>query len=135
MGSRRHGGARGGRHRARELAAIRALVPGLAFLVPGVGAQGGALAPVLAEGPATSRPAGGRSGGGLLVNVSRGIARAASDAPSGGRRDDPMERLERAAAAWAAQPRCATLTPSKPPEWHRSRHEVDTGHAVQHRTR
>ena len=42
-----------------EMAAIRALVPGLAFLVPGVGAQGGEVAPVLAHGPATAG-AGGR---------------------------------------------------------------------------
>ncbi|HEY6569919.1 MAG TPA: orotidine-5'-phosphate decarboxylase, partial [Candidatus Limnocylindrales bacterium] len=50
-----------------ELAAIRELAPGLAFLVPGVGAQGGEVAPVLAAGPATARPGGGRPGGGLLV--------------------------------------------------------------------
>ncbi len=87
----------------RELAAIRALVPGLAFLVPGVGAQGGALAPVLAEGPATAQPAGARPGGGLLVNVSRGIAGAAIDGPSGSRRDDPLERLREAAAAWGTR--------------------------------
>jgi orotidine-5'-phosphate decarboxylase len=81
-----------------ELAAIRALVPGLAFLVPGVGAQGGEIAPVLADGPATSAPAGGRPGGGLLVNVSRGIARAAVEPGT----RDPGERLAEAAAAWAA---------------------------------
>ena len=37
-----------------ELAAIRAIAPGLAFLVPGVGAQGGEVEPVLADGPATA---------------------------------------------------------------------------------
>ncbi len=62
-----------------ELAEIRSLVPGLAFLVPGVGAQGGEIAPVLASGPATAPPAGAGMGGGLLVNVSRGIARAATE--------------------------------------------------------
>ncbi|OGO55575.1 MAG: orotidine 5'-phosphate decarboxylase, partial [Chloroflexi bacterium RBG_16_72_14] len=62
-----------------ELAAVRAIAPGLAFLVPGVGAQGGEIGPVLAAGPATAPPAGGRAGGGLLVNVSRGIARAVTD--------------------------------------------------------
>ncbi len=67
-----------------ELAAIRAIAPGLAFLVPGVGAQGGEVEPVLASGPATAAPAGGRPGGGLLVNISRGIASAASAAPGGG---------------------------------------------------
>ncbi len=84
-----------------ELAAIRALVPGLAFLVPGVGAQGGEAAPVLASGPATAAPAGAGTGGGLLVNVSRGIARAALDAPAAGAPGDPGERLAAAAAAWA----------------------------------
>ncbi|HEX5829103.1 MAG TPA: orotidine-5'-phosphate decarboxylase [Candidatus Limnocylindrales bacterium] len=84
-----------------EMAAIRALVPGLAFLVPGVGAQGGETEPVLAHGPASSPPAGGRAGGGLLVNVSRGISRAALGAPSAGEPADPGERLARAARDWA----------------------------------
>ncbi|MGZ6270031.1 MAG: orotidine-5'-phosphate decarboxylase, partial [Candidatus Limnocylindrales bacterium] len=60
-----------------ELAAVRAIAPGVALLVPGVGAQGGEVEPVLRYGPATAAPAGGRPGGGLLVNVSRGIAGAA----------------------------------------------------------
>ena len=60
-----------------ELRAARLIAPGIAFLVPGVGAQGGAIDPVLAAGPATAPPAGGRPGGGLVVNVSRGIASAA----------------------------------------------------------
>ena len=38
-----------------ELAAIRAMAPGLAFLVPGVGAQGGEEGPVLEHGRATRR--------------------------------------------------------------------------------
>jgi orotidine-5'-phosphate decarboxylase len=80
-----------------ELAAIRTLAPGLAFLVPGVGAQGGATEPVLAHGPATASPAGGRPGGGLLVNVSRAIAGAASDVGPG----DPFERVAAAAADWS----------------------------------
>jgi orotidine-5'-phosphate decarboxylase len=87
-----------------ELAAIRALAPGLAMLVPGVGAQGGEVAPVLAHGTAIAAPAGGRPGGGLLVNVSRGIAAAAS--PGGaaqGGPADPGERLAEAAADWAAR--------------------------------
>lgn len=80
-----------------ELAAIRAIAPGLAFLVPGVGAQGGAIDPVLADGPAVAPPAGGRPGGGLLVNVSRGIAGAATGAGPG----DPFERVAAVAADWA----------------------------------
>lgn len=83
----------------RELAAIRSIAPGLAFLVPGVGAQGGDIDPVLADGPATAPPAGGRAGGGLLVNISRGIAGAAlQDAPG-----DPFERVAQAAASWASR--------------------------------
>ena len=82
-----------------ELAAIRRVAPGLPFLVPGVGAQGGEIEPVLRDGPATAAPGIGRPGGGLLVNVSRGIARAASGGPD----DDPGERLAGAAADWASR--------------------------------
>lgn len=82
-----------------ELAAARRIAPGLAFLVPGVGAQGGDVAAVLADGPATAPPAGGRPGGGLLVNVSRGIAGAASDGPP----RDPGAALAEAARGWAAR--------------------------------
>jgi orotidine 5'-phosphate decarboxylase subfamily 2 len=80
-----------------ELPRIRAIAPGLAFLVPGVGAQGGSIEPVLASGPATAVPAGARAGGGLLVNVSRGIARAATADPAG----DPFEGVAAAAREWA----------------------------------
>jgi orotidine-5'-phosphate decarboxylase len=83
-----------------ELAAIRALAPELAFLVPGVGAQGGDVAPVLEAGRATRSPAGVQPGRGLLVNVSRGIALAAAEPPSGGASRDPVERLAAAAAEW-----------------------------------
>jgi orotidine-5'-phosphate decarboxylase len=86
-----------------EMAAIRALVPGLAFLVPGVGAQGGEIAPVLEQGPATASPAGSGSGGGLLVNVSRGIARAALGEAANGAPADPGERLAEAAREWAGR--------------------------------
>ncbi len=86
-----------------ELVGLRDLVPGLAFLVPGVGAQGGEAADVLAAGHARAAPAGGRPGGGLLVNVSRGIAGAALGAPSAGEPGDPGERLAVSARAWAAR--------------------------------
>ena len=84
-----------------ELASIRAIAPGLAFLVPGVGAQGGEVEPVLGAGPASEPPAGGRAGGGLLVSVSRGIARAALEEPGAGASDDPGQRLAEAARHWA----------------------------------
>ncbi len=85
-----------------ELAAIRAVAPGLAFPVPGVGAQGGELGPVLASGAALAPPGGGRPGGGLLVNVSRAIAGAASAPPARGEPADPGERIALAARRWAA---------------------------------
>ncbi len=83
-----------------ELAGVRALSPELAFLVPGVGAQGGDLEAVLANGPATRGPAASRAGAGLLVNVSRGIAAAGlSEGPN----RDVGERLAAAARDWAAR--------------------------------
>jgi orotidine-5'-phosphate decarboxylase len=86
-----------------ELAAIRAAAPGLAFLVPGIGAQGGQLDPVLAHGPATAEPGGGRPGGGLLVNVSRAIVDGAVSSPAAGRAGDLGEGLAAAAADWASR--------------------------------
>ena len=84
-----------------ELQAIRAVAPGLGFLVPGIGAQGGEVEPVLRDGPATASPAGAGIGGGLLVNVSRAISAAAIGDPSGGGGDDPRELLATAARDWA----------------------------------
>jgi len=85
-----------------ELAHIRRIAPGLAFLVPGIGAQGGGIDPVLEHGPASAPPAGARPGGGLLVNVSRGIAAAAARPTTGDEPADLGERLERATRRWAA---------------------------------
>jgi orotidine-5'-phosphate decarboxylase len=84
-----------------ELRAIREAVPGLAILVPGIGAQGGDLPAVLADGPATDGPTAGRPGRGLLVNVSRGIAGAALAAPIPGASSELGERLAAAARDWA----------------------------------
>ena len=63
-----------------ELERVRAIVPGLPFLVPGVGAQGGDADGALTHGPATEPPGGRAAGGALLINVSRGIAGAATGA-------------------------------------------------------
>jgi orotidine-5'-phosphate decarboxylase len=82
-----------------ELPGIRAIAPTLPFLVPGVGAQGGAIEPVLTFGPAAAGPAAALAGGGLLVNVSRGIAGAATTEGPG----DPFEDVAAAAAGWAAR--------------------------------
>jgi orotidine-5'-phosphate decarboxylase len=90
-----------------ELRRIRAIAPGIAFLVPGVGAQGGEIGPVLEAGPARAPAAGGRPGGGLLVNVSRGIAEAATAGPAApprqGQPSDVGERIAAAARDWAAR--------------------------------
>ncbi len=80
-----------------QLRSIRLVAPGLGFLVPGIGAQGGGLEAVLEAGPATAAPAGGRPGGGLVVNVSRGIAGAVGEHPE----RDPGGALAAAAADWA----------------------------------
>lgn len=89
-----------------ELATIRSIAPGLPFLVPGIGAQGGEIEPVLNHGPATAGTLGARPGGGLLVNVSRGIAGAATvagEVAGVGSPPDPAERIAAAAADWAAR--------------------------------
>ena len=66
-----------------ELHAIRAVAPGLAVLVPGVGAQGGEIEPVLRDGPATS--AAGRRWDRPRAARQR-IARDQLGRPGGGRR-------------------------------------------------
>jgi orotidine-5'-phosphate decarboxylase len=86
-----------------ELCAIRAVAPGLGFLVPGIGAQGGEIEPVLRDGPATALPAGAGTGRGLLVNVSRGISDSALSGPDASGPDDPGERLAAAARDWASR--------------------------------
>jgi orotidine-5'-phosphate decarboxylase len=86
-----------------EIAAIRTVAPDLAFLVPGIGAQGGDVEAVLADGPARGGPAGERPGRGLVVNVSRGIAGAAVADGGGERSRDLGERLAEAAREWAAK--------------------------------
>jgi orotidine 5'-phosphate decarboxylase subfamily 2 len=80
-----------------EMERIRGIAPGLALLVPGVGAQGGEVDPVLRFGPAVAAPAGGGLGGGLLVNVSRGISGAAGRAGA----TDVAETLVAAAKEWS----------------------------------
>ena len=86
-----------------ELAAIRAIAPGLTFLVPGVGAQGGDEGAVLADGRATAPPAASRPGGGLVVNVSRGIAGAARRSTAAGAPEDLGEAIAAAARDWAGR--------------------------------
>jgi len=85
-----------------EMAGIRAAVPGLPFLVPGVGAQAGDIERVLADGPATAWPASRLPAGGLLVNVSRAISQVVAEWPAGPGGDDAAaDALAGAAADWA----------------------------------
>ena len=88
-----------------ELAAVRRIAPGLPFLVPGVGAQGGDAAAVRDLAAASEGPLAASSGRGVLINVSRGIAAAALDA------DDPGAAIAAAAADWAARLRCYDVDP------------------------
>ena len=81
-----------------ELAATRRAVPGLPFLVPGLGAQGGQVDAALRHGPAVDGPAAAYPGGALLVNVSRAIARAARS-----RETDPGSAIAEAADGWRAR--------------------------------
>ena len=61
-----------GATKADKLKEIRSFCPENFFLVPGVGAQGGSAEEVIS--------AGANSKGGLLINSSRGIIYASSDA-------------------------------------------------------
>ena len=78
-----------------ELEQIRAAVPQLPVLIPGVGAQGGDIDAVMRFGPTTAGAAKSIPGGALLVNVSRGIAAAALGSA------EPEAALAAAAARWA----------------------------------
>ena len=88
---------------AADLAAIRAIAPGLAMLVPGIGAQGGDADAVVRDGRARTPPAGNGPGGGLLVNVGRGIADAALGGSAGPGGVDPGALLAEAARGWASR--------------------------------
>jgi orotidine-5'-phosphate decarboxylase len=79
---------------AAALRQVRAAAPGLPLLVPGVGAQGGEVQAVIADGGARTAPGNGGAGRGLLVNVGRGI----SDAGAADERVE--EALGAAAAEW-----------------------------------
>jgi len=83
-----------------DLASVREVAPGLPLLVPGVGAQGGDVAAVLSGGGVREGPFARVPGGGLLVNVSRGIALAALEG------SDPAAAAAAAARAWAERLRC-----------------------------
>jgi len=83
-----------------ELRAVRTIAPKLPFLVPGVGAQGGSIDPVLAYGPVETDGS-QWPGGGLVVNVSRGIASAALEDAAGSVSGDLQERVAAAARSWS----------------------------------
>jgi orotidine-5'-phosphate decarboxylase len=83
-----------------ELRAVRSIAPELPFLVPGVGAQGGSIEPVLVHGPVATTGA-GRAGGSLIVNVSRGIASAGLQDGAGEPAADLQDRVAAAARSWS----------------------------------
>lgn len=85
-----------------QLEAVRAAVPDRAFLIPGIGAQGGDVRAAVEVGPARAGSVGARPGGGLVVNVSRGIS-AAWKGASGGPDADPAAAIRAGAAEWAAR--------------------------------
>jgi len=71
------------------LAKVRAAAPGLWFLSPGVGAQGGSLESALRSGLRAD-------GKGLLINVSRSIARAENPALAAAELRDEIIHIQRA---------------------------------------
>lgn len=82
--------------------ALRSAAPSLPLLVPGVGAQGGDVELVVQHGAATSGSAARRCGGGLLVNVGRGISWSSSDEEVARSSTASLEVAVRARAAeWA----------------------------------
>lgn len=89
---------------------LREVAPSLPLLVPGVGAQGGDLEMVTQRGGAVAGATARRFGGGLLVNVGRGISAGAS---GDGEADLSAVALEAAIHARAAEwgRRLAILAP------------------------
>jgi orotidine-5'-phosphate decarboxylase len=62
-----------------ELAHLREIAPGLPFLIPGIGAQGGSLETAVAHGPTACGERNRTTGGlGPIINSSRGIIYASS---------------------------------------------------------
>lgn len=76
----------------QALAAVRAAAPDLWFLVPGVGAQGGDLEQALRAGLR-------KDGKGLLINVSRGVARAENPGQAAAALRDDILHVQR--TLWA----------------------------------
>jgi orotidine-5'-phosphate decarboxylase len=86
-----------------ELHAIRAAVPSMPFLIPGLGTQGGDLDAALRHGPTRAVGGAARPGRGLLINVSRSIAGAALGPSAEGVATGVEARLAAAARDWAAR--------------------------------
>jgi uridine monophosphate synthetase len=77
-----------GATQTEALARVRAAVPGLWFLAPGVGAQGGDLEATLMAGLR-------KDGKGMLIPVSRGISRAANPADAAAELRDEILNIKR----------------------------------------
>jgi hypothetical protein len=88
---------------------------GLGFLVPGIGAQGGEIEPVLRDGPATATPAAGGAGRGLLVNVSRGHQRRRAGRGEARSADRPGRAARGGRPRLGFAPPCANVTRARGP--------------------
>ena len=93
-----------------ELAAIRAIAPGLAFLVPGVGAQGGEVAPVLASGPATALASGWTARGRAARQRLAWHRLGGCDTTGRHRPATSASALRQPPIDWSRTTPCATLT-------------------------
>lgn len=102
------------------LGRVRALAPEMWFLVPGVGAQGGDLGQALTAG---LRP----DGMGMLVNVSRALARAANPRVEAAQVRDDINEVRRAVTAATRQRSASAPNPGPSMVAALAQDLVDTG--------
>ncbi len=88
-----------GATKPEQMGELRAVAPNLPFLVPGIGAQGGALEQTLSAGRATG------DFSGLLLHVTRGILPHSSDEES------PRHIIHKKAAQWNERIAKAAIPP------------------------
>ena len=91
----------------QALARVRSVVPNLWFLVPGIGAQGGDLQAALEAG---LRP----DGLGLLINVSRAIAKASDPGEAAKQMRDEINRWRLEVGRWKLEDRVPTSNLQSP---------------------
>ncbi len=93
-----------GATQVEALRRVRDIAPTLWFLSPGVGAQGANLDEALSAGLR-------RDGSGMLINVSRSVARAADPAAEVARLNDEIHRVRAAITPTHREPAAETFTP------------------------